>query len=149
MLLIVRNRRFLVALIGFFEVLVWVYAAGAAIQHLERPWHVMGYAGGFAAGSVVGLWLEERLALGLASIQIVCRDSGAQLAAELRDRGYGVTELGGRGRDGPVEILQTVVRRRQTRDILAQVDRWDPDAFVSVDEPRTIRRGWLFARRRK
>lgn len=149
MLLTVRNARLQVALIGFFEVLVWLIAAGTAIQHLDSPWHVVGYAGGFAAGSVVGLWLEERLALGLARIQIIARDRGRELADTLREDGFGVTELEGRGRDGPVEVVQTVVRRRQTPAVLAHVDRWDPDAFVSVEEPRAVRRGWLFSGRRK
>lgn len=149
MLLTVRNARLQVAFIGFVEVLIWLVAVGTAIQHLDSPWHVMGYAGGFATGSVVGLWLEERLALGLASVQIVCREGGRKLAEALRAEGFGVTELEGRGREGPVEVVQTVVRRRQTAAVLDHVDRWDPDAFVSVAEPRAVRRGWLFPARRK
>lgn len=149
MLLAMRNARLLVPVIGFFEVLVWLFAAGTAIQHLESPWHVVGYAGGFATGNLVGLWLEERLALGLASIQVISRLGGVELAEALRDQGFGVTELAGQGREGPVEVVQTVVRRRQIKEVMAHVDRWDPDAFVSVEEPRAIRRGWLFSGRRK
>lgn len=149
MLLTVRNQRLQVAFIGFFEVLIWLLAVGTAIQHLDSAWHVVGYAGGFAAGSVVGLWLEERLALGLTTVQIVSREGGRELADALRAEGFGVTELEGRGREGPVELVQTVVRRRQTAVVLDQVDRWDPDAFVSLAEPRAVRRGWLFPGRRK
>lgn len=149
MLLAMRNARLLVPIIGFFEVLVWITAVGSAIQHLDSPWHIAGYAGGFATGTVVGLWLEEQLALGLASIQIISRSGGVELAEALREAGFGVTEFVGQGRDGKVEVVQTVVRRRQTRRVLAEVDRWDPEAFVSVEEPRAIRRGWMFPSRRK
>lgn len=42
MLLIMRNARLWAPVIGFFEVLIWILAAGTAIQHLQRPWHMLG-----------------------------------------------------------------------------------------------------------
>jgi uncharacterized protein YebE (UPF0316 family) len=149
MLLTIRGVRYFVPVLGFFEALIWVLAVGTAIAHLDSPMHVLGYAGGFAVGTLVGQWLEGKLALGLATFQIVSRTGGVEIAEALRARGFGVTEFLGQGREGTVEVLNTVVRRRQVRDVLAEVDRWDPDAFVSVEEPRAIRRGWMFDKRRK
>jgi uncharacterized protein YebE (UPF0316 family) len=148
-LLAMRGARVAVPVIGFFEALIWVLAVGTAITHLDSPLHVLGYAAGFATGTVVGLWLEEKLALGLASFHIVSRHSGIEVAEALRDRGFGCTEFLGQGREGRVEVLNAVVRRRYIRDVLAIVDGLDPDAFVSVEEPRTVRRGWMFDKRRK
>lgn len=148
-LLAMRGARAVVPFLGFFESLIWVLAVGTAIQHLNSPLHVLGYAGGFAAGTAVGLWLEEKLALGLATFHIVSRNAGIEIADALRERGFGVTEFLGQGREGKVEVINTVVRRRQIRHVLDEVDRWDPDAFVSVEEPRTVRRGWMFDKRRK
>lgn len=148
-LLAMRNARVAVPILGFFESLIWVMAVGTAIQHLDSPLHLLGYAGGFASGTVVGLWIEERLALGLATIQVISREGGVEVAEALREMGFGVTEFAGQGREGRVEVVQTVIRRRQIRDALAVVDAWDPDAFVSVEEPRAIRRGWMFPQRRK
>lgn len=148
-LLAMRNARLLVPLIGFFEVLVWILAVGHAIKHLDSAWHVLGYAGGFATGNVVGLWLEEKLAMGLATVQIISRYGGVEVAEALREAGFGVTEFIGQGREGKVEVVHTVVKRRQIDAVLDEVDRWDPDAFVSVEEPRTVRRGWMFSKRRK
>jgi len=149
MLLTVRNERTLVPLIAFFEVLFWLFAAGNAIKHLSSAWHLIGYAGGFAAGNMVGIWLEEKLAFGLATVRIISQYGGVEMAEALRDRGFGVTEFAGQGRVGNVEVVYTVVRRRNIPAILAEVDRWDPAAFVTVEEPRAIRRGWVFGRRAK
>jgi uncharacterized protein YebE (UPF0316 family) len=148
-LLAMRGARLAVPVIGFFESLIWVLAVGTAIRHLNSPLHVLGYAGGFAAGTAVGLWMEEKLALGLATFHIISRTGGVEIAEALRERGFGVTEFLGQGREGKVEVVNTVVRRRQAREVLAEVDRWDPDAFVSVEEPRAVRRGWMFDKRRK
>lgn len=149
MLLAVRNQRLLVPLIGFFEVLIWLYAAGTAIRFLDSPLHVVGYAGGFAMGNVVGLWVEEKLALGLATMRIISAHGGVELADALREKGFGVTEFSGQGREGPVEVVYTVVKRAQVPRVMAEVMVWDAGAFVTVEEPRAIHRGWLFDKRRK
>ncbi len=142
-LLSMRNQRVMVPIIGFFEVLIWIFAVGSAIRNLESVWHVLGYAGGFAMGNIVGLWIEGKLAIGLATLRIISRAGGVEIAEALRDRGYGVTEFFGQGREGRVEIVYTAVARREIPRVLDEVSRWDPEAFVTVEEPREIRRGWM------
>lgn len=142
-LLAVRNVRVAVPILGFFEVLIWIFAVGAAIGNLTSPLHLLGYAGGFAMGNVVGMWLEEKLAFGLAIVRVISRDWGVQIATTLREQGFGVTEFIGHGRDGGVEILDTVIKRRQLPAALEIIDRCDPAAFVMIEEPRLIRQGWL------
>lgn len=149
MLLAVRNQKLLVPLIGFFEVLVWLFAAGNAIRFLDSPLHVVGYAAGFSMGNIVGLWVEEKLALGLATVRIISAHGGVEMADSLRNKGFGVTEFAGQGREGTVEVVYTVARRAQISRILREVDFWDPDAFVTVEEPRAIHRGWMMQKRRK
>lgn len=149
MLLSMRNERALVPVIGLVESLIWVVAVGTAIQNLHSVWHVLGYSGGFAFGSLVGLWLEGKLAVGLATVRVICTSDGEEVADALRDRGFGVTEFPGYGRQGRVEMMYTVVKRRQIPDVIAQVEALDAHAFISVEEPRTIRRGWMFPARRK
>jgi uncharacterized protein YebE (UPF0316 family) len=149
MLLSIRNERALVPAIGLVESLIWVVAVGTAIQNLHSVWHVLGYSGGFASGSLVGLWLEGKLAVGLATVRIICTSDGEEVANALRNRGFGVTEFPGYGRQGRVEMMYTVVKRRQIPEVIAQVEALDAQAFISVEEPRTIRRGWMFSSRRK
>jgi uncharacterized protein YebE (UPF0316 family) len=149
MLLIMRNRRLLAPAIGFFEILIWVTAIGIVVQHLSSPLHIVGYAAGFATGNFLGLLLEERLALGLATIRTVVRSGGAELATTLRDEGFGVTEMIGRGREGSVEVLYSVIPRRSVDRCITLIDQGAPDSFVVVDEPRRVRRGWQFPRKKK
>lgn len=148
-LMVMRGQKTIAPAVAFFESLLWVFAVGTAIQNLDSPWHVLGYAAGFATGNLVGLWIEEKLAIGLATVRIVSRFGGVELAEALREVGHGVTEFLGQGREGRVEFIYTVVKRREVPRILSIVDRWDPDAFVSVEEPRTVRRGQLFRKQRK
>lgn len=142
-ILSVRNARWIVPVLAFFEVLIWILAAGNAIRHLSSPVHLLGYTTGFAAGTWVGLWIEQKLAFGWASVQVVSRGTDGRLAARLRDEGCAVTELGGTCGDAPLELLQSVVKRRALPALLATVDACDPDALVTVEQPNVVRTGWL------
>ncbi|GMV04102.1 MAG: hypothetical protein AMXMBFR53_03830 [Gemmatimonadota bacterium] len=146
-LLIVRNAKWLVPIIGFFEVSLWVFAVSAVVQNLSSPFHLIGYAGGFATGNFVGMIIEERLALGLATMRTMVKQGGAELAAALREGGFAVTEQTGRGRDGEVEVLYSVISRRKVAPYIEVVERLAPDSFLVVDEPRLVRGGFMFPRR--
>ena len=143
MLLSVRGIKSLVPIIGFFEVLIWIFAVGNAIKFIDSPLHLIGYASGFATGTLVGMWIEEKLAIGMATMRVVSQHGGVELAEALRERGFGVTELAGYGRDGRVEILYAALKRRDLPAVFEEVQTWDPEAFVTVEEPRAIHRGWM------
>jgi uncharacterized protein YebE (UPF0316 family) len=149
MLLAVRGQKKVAPLIGFVEILVWIIAIGNAIQHLDSPLHVIGYAAGFSCGTLVGLWIEEKMALGVAIVRVMSKHGGVEIAEALRDKGFGVTEFSGLGKEGPVEVVHAVLLRRHLRVALRQVGAWDPEAFVTVEEPRAIFRGWMYSGRRK
>ena len=151
LLLGVRGYRAQAATIGFFEVLIWLLAVGAALQHLTSIPHIVGYAGGFAAGNYAGIWLEGRFALGTSVVRATFREgrraddrTASHHAAEaLRDAGFAVTELAGHGREQPVQILNIVTRRKQVDDVMRIVQSHDADAFVTVEEVRATRGGYF------
>jgi uncharacterized protein YebE (UPF0316 family) len=136
-----RGKRLISGVLGFFQALIWIFAVGTAIRYLGSWLHILGYAGGFAMGTMVGITIENAVAYGLATVRIVSRHGGVEIAEALRDRGYGVTEFAGFGREGKVEIVNSVVHRSHLDEILAIVDRWDSTAFVTVEEPKILRGG--------
>jgi uncharacterized protein YebE (UPF0316 family) len=52
--------------------------------------------------------------------------------------------MDGRGKDGPVEVLYSVISRRKVGPYIAVVERVAPDSFLVVEEPRTVRGGSMF-----
>ncbi len=148
-LMVVRGSRWLAPVVSFFEILLWVVAAGAVIRNLGSVWHAVGYAAGFSAGTAIGMRIEGKLALGICSVRAISSGPQAELARELRAHGYGVTEQRGRGREGWVGILHAVVRRRDVHDVIQTVERHDPDAFVTIQNDAVVHRGWLYQAKRK
>ena len=145
----IRGKRAIAGTLGFVQALVWIFAVGNAVKHLDSPLHILGYAGGFAAGTTAGITIEQLLAYGLAQLRIVSAHGGAAIAEALRGRGYGVTEFAGVGRHGSVEVVTTVVKRSQVADVMRTVDDHDPQAFVTAAEPQILRGGVLVERARR
>ena len=141
----IRGKRNVAAALGFVQALVWIVAVGNAVKHLDSVLHVLGYAGGYAMGTYAGVTLEQAIAYGVATVRIVSRAAGVEIAEALRHAGHGVTEFGGFGRNGSVEILNSVVQRRHLEDVLAIVTSHDKEAFVTVEEPKILRGGLIAA----
>jgi uncharacterized protein YebE (UPF0316 family) len=97
-------------------------------------------------GTFVGITIERAIAYGVATVRVVSKHAGVEIAEQLREQGYGVTEFPGFGRDGSVEILNSVIHRSHLAKVLAIVEKWDPDAFVTVEEPKVLRGGLLAQR---
>lgn len=142
----IRGKRGIAALLGFAQAMIWIFAVGNAVKHLDSILHIVGYAGGYATGTWVGITIEQAIAYGVAQIRVVSRHAGVEIAEALRARGYGVTEFPGFGRDGSVEIVQSVVQRGQVDGVLEIIEAHDAEAFVTVEEPKILRGGSMVAR---
>jgi uncharacterized protein YebE (UPF0316 family) len=140
-LLLVRGRRVAVWFLGFAQSAIWVVAISAVLAHLNNAWNLLGYSAGFATGTLLGMVIEERLALGHGHVRIISPQPGTDVSESLRSAGYAVTELTGRGRDGAVSVLTTSVPRRDLDSLLRLVTHHDPSAFITVEEIRPLSRG--------
>ena len=140
-ILIVRGERLKAALIGFFEVLIYVLVLNAIFNNLDNVGNLIAYAVGFATGNYVGGIVEEKLAIGIQYIQVITMKEPLKLAELLREQGYGVTVLEGSGRSGPAFVLETLVERKQTKAFSGIVADWDEHVFMIVSDAKQYRGG--------
>lgn len=141
-LFVVRGRKALAWVLGFFQSLIFVLAITAVLAHLDNPLNVLGYAIGFATGNVLGMVIEERLAIGHIQISIISSLRGSAIAEALREDGFAVTEIPARGKDGMVSMLQCSVQRKDVDTVETVVLETDSEAFVSAENVRPMRRGF-------
>lgn len=142
-LLIGRGLKLRAAVIGFVESLIWLAAISQVIQHLDRPAQFLAYAGGFAAGTWLGVYLEGRIALGLVAVRVITSEDARDLIDALAAEHFGVTNLAARGIQGKVRLIFTVLQRKQIERFLEIVRETHPKAFVSVSDVRSASEGYL------
>ena len=146
---VARGKRALAALLGFFEVSIWLFAIGQVMQNLNSPDCFLAFATGFSLGNFLGVSLERKLALGTVAIHITTPKHAGELISDLRSAGYGVTCLNGEGANGPVQIIYTVVPRKEASKVAALIKGFDAQAFYSISDLHSAAAGILpLARRR-
>ena len=140
LLFVVRGRKVEAAIIGFFEVIIFVTALARVMGHLDNWFNILAYAGGFATGNLVGGLVEERLALGFAATQIISRLKDDELRDAIRAAGFGLTVISGQGKDGERHILLVVSKRKDLPRLSRLVDSIDDHAvIITTDARRSLR----------
>jgi uncharacterized protein YebE (UPF0316 family) len=143
-----KGMKVVAPLLGFFEVSIWLFAIGEVMRNLGDLRCALAFAGGFTLGNYLGILIEQKLALGSAVVRTITNKDTAALVGSLREAGYGVTSLPGQGATGPVQVVFTVVPRRELETVLAILKGFDPGAFYSIDALQAASAGVAPARRR-
>ena len=86
--------------------------------------------------------IEEKLAIGHLHMSIVSPSRGTAIAGHLREEGYAVTEIPARGKDGTVTMLNCSVLRKNLMKVRKLVNEIDPEAFITAEDVRPVRRGF-------
>ena len=132
--LLTRGSRRYATLLGFFESLIWVIAAGQVVTNVDDPVRLLAFASGFAAGTLFGATVERWLAIGSSIVRIVTSVGSPEVAPALREHGFQVTVLNAEGMEGDVRLAFTVVPRRRQREVLRIVREVNPEAFVTMEQ---------------
>jgi uncharacterized protein YebE (UPF0316 family) len=143
-----KGMRHAVPLVGFFEVLIWLISIRQIMQHLDNPMTYIGFAGGFAMGTYVGLRIESRLALGVQVMRIITPSVSNELIETLNKADIGVTIIDGQGAKGPVKILLIVIQRKDIEFVKSLINDFTPSAFYSIEDIRMAKQG-VFRKNKK
>lgn len=138
-----RGYKRLAPIVGFFEVLLWIVAIGQIMNNLSNPICYLAYAGGFAAGTYVGIIITDKLSLGMVMIRILSRSESDELIQALRDANHGVTSIKADGKEGPVNVIFTIVQRRNANNVIQAIEQHEPKAFYTIEEVGFAKRGWI------
>jgi uncharacterized protein YebE (UPF0316 family) len=131
-ILVVQGRKYLAGLIGFCEVLIWVFAIRFIMQHLDNVINLFGYAAGFGIGNIMGITIEQKIGLGFVQLNIISRHFTDQIANTLRKLKYGVTILPGEGGSGGVAIIVVITARKVQKKVIEEIEKIDKDSFITI-----------------
>lgn len=133
---VARGRKKIAPLLGFVEVLIWLAAIGQVMQNLNNVVCYIAWAGGFAMGNLAGIILEERIAMGILVVRIITAGQPGELSRKLHDQGFGVTRVDAHGINGRVDLIFTIIRRKDLPMLQQTIRTFDPEAFYSIEDVR-------------
>jgi uncharacterized protein YebE (UPF0316 family) len=131
---ITRGMKELAALLGFFEVSIWLFAIAQVMRHLTSLDCYVAFAGGFSLGNFLGVFIERRLALGTVAVQITTQKDALKLLRALQAAQYEATAVEARRAVCQVSVISTAIRRKALSDAVSIIRRFDPEAVYSVSD---------------
>jgi len=144
--LINRGERTKAAFIAFVEILLWITITGTVLAGFQSNFlKIIVFAFAFALGNWIGSWLENTIALGLSTIQLIINDFSIlqHLLDELRANNVAVTVLDGEGRNGSNKVLLIHLRRKRITQIVRLVNKIAPYSMITASDVKVLHGGFI------
>jgi len=133
---IVQGRRAFAAVLGLVEAMVYVFAVAKVLLNIQdHPVYVLAYGLGFAAGTYLGMTVEQHLAFGQQLVSLFTLDGG-RLVKSLVDAGYRLAGVPGETNAGQLTIVYVEIPRRDVRRLLHRAKAIDPSCYCIVNDIR-------------
>lgn len=129
-----RGYKIQSAVLGFFEVLIWVIVVAQLLSNLDSWINYVAYAAGFSTGTYIGLYIEDKLKVGTSLIRIITLHKSREIIEKLTEIGVAITSIDGRGGFNDVKIIFTVLKRKRVEQVFNLIKEIDPDAFFSAED---------------
>ena len=142
MILTLKGQKYLAAFMSMFEVVIYILGLGLVLDNLNAIQNIIAYAVGYGTGVIVGMKIEERLALGYITVDVVSSNPDLSFTKKLREKGFGVTSWRSYGMEGERLSMQILTPRKYERKLYEEIKAIDPKAFMVTSEPTMIHGGF-------
>jgi uncharacterized protein YebE (UPF0316 family) len=141
MIFVSKGYRSLAPVFAFFESLIWLLAIGEIMKHLNNPLCYVAYAGGYAMGNWVGMWLDERISIGNVIIRVILSVASMELIEQLKAANFGLTLLDAEGGKGKVKVVFSIIKRKDVKHFVDILNDYSPHSFYTIEEVRSVNEG--------
>lgn len=149
MIMTLKGYRYLAAMVSMVEVVIYIVGLGLVLDNLDQIQNLVAYAIGYGSGVIVGSKIEEKMALGYITVNVITSEQNQILPKALREKGYGVTDWAANGRDGDRQSMQILTPRKMELKLYMTIKEIDPKAFIIAYEPKSIHGGFWVKQVRK
>jgi uncharacterized protein YebE (UPF0316 family) len=133
-----HGKKLISTVFGFFESLIWLIAISQIFQNLDSAVTYLAYAGGFATGILVGMLIEEKLALGRVIVRVITRVSAEDLISYFDKNSYRYSYVDAFSDEGEVNIIFTVIKRDKLKETIKIIKSYNPQAFYTVEGVKKV-----------
>lgn len=138
LLFVVRGYRTISSVLAFIEISIWLCATALVFNYLGNFWNALAFAGGFAAGTAVGMTIERSIRVGHVLVRVFSKCPAEQLRPLLRENGYGGMFFQGTGNDGDHTVVLVLAPSKMSNRLTRLIREQDPEAIMTVDSVKGV-----------
>ncbi|MBN2073542.1 MAG: hypothetical protein JW770_06330 [Actinobacteria bacterium] len=153
LIVMVKNKKFLTVLIGFFESAIALSIAITVISKAVREginiFVILSYSAGFALGLYIGMLISQLISRDVLSVTVISRLHSIEIEEFLREKGFGITRYSGDGKDGSLKILNIICNKRNLNELKLYAKQIDPKVLFSYHSLEGMSGGFIYNIRNK
>jgi uncharacterized protein YebE (UPF0316 family) len=146
MIFVIKGQRLLASILSMAEVFIYLMGLNIVLKNLDNPVNIAAYCIGFGLGVYIGSRIEEYLALGYVTLQVIVDSLECDLPSKLREKGYGVTAWSADGKDGKRLVMHVLAKRSNEQQLMEFLITLSPKAFIISYEPKNFKGGFWVKR---
>lgn len=145
-----KGERIKGACIAFFEITLWILLASNVLNSLTSdPYKAVAYVLGYTAGTFLGSLLEEKIAIGIATLNITCNiNDSFKIIETLQKLEIGFTILDSCGQKDNNKIFIAYIPRKRKREVLSSLNTLNIKTFITTTESAGTCGGYGLDKRR-
>ena len=145
-ILMVKGQAKRASIIAFFEVFIWFIIAKEALNtEIKSLLIPVFYAGGYATGTLLGIFISDRFADGVVTLQVIITNNLDKILKELRDNGYGLSIIDLKnayeGKKKKMLIMQ--LNQKSLTQVTKIIKKHDAKAFIVINETKYVQNGLI------
>ena len=144
-MMMVKRKSIIVPILAFLEAFIWFMVVRKALNtNLDSMLIPICYSLGYATGTFIGGFLSRRFIKVVNSVEVVTTKNNYKLIDALRDKDYGVMVIELKDNlNQNKDLLIVDVKSRLTKEVIDDIKRVDPEAFIVVKDTELVYNGYI------
>lgn len=134
---VMGGKKYVATILGFLESLIWLLAIGQIFKHMDNVYCYVAYPAGFAGGILVGMLIEEKIALGKVIIRIITAEDLTKVTDFLRAKDFRYSIVNAESNEGHEQLLFAVLKRDHVPEMLNEIKNNLPKAFYTIESVKS------------
>ncbi len=144
-MMMVKRKSLIIPILAFLEAFIWFMVVRKALNtDVDSILIPICYSLGYMTGTVIGGFLSRKLVKIVNSIEVVTTRNNYKLIDYLREQDYGVMVIELKDNlNQEKDLLIVDVKSRLTKEVIMDIKRIAPEAFIVVKDTELVYNGYI------
>ena len=138
---VIKEERISSFILSFIEVLIWYYAARAALSiDIDSIFIPISYSLGYATGTYIGTYFSSTYIKGNLTVHIISNKITKKDIESIKKKNFGITSI---KTEDNKKYLIIEINKSRLNELKKTISKIDDSSFIFVNDTRIVHNGYI------
>lgn len=138
---VIKEERIISFILSFIEVLIWYYAARAALSiDIDSIFIPISYSLGYATGTYIGTYFSSAYIKGNLTVHIISNKITKKDIESIKKKNFGITSI---KTEDNKKYLIIEINKSRLNELKKTISKIDDSSFIFVNDTRIVHNGYI------